>query len=71
MFKNKYFCEHVCHSWLSKSHRAMMISSTGHYIPGGNLMIYSFAFFGREGVPRALNPCDPKDRFAKFLLDAF
>ncbi|EYC07476.1 hypothetical protein Y032_0070g453 [Ancylostoma ceylanicum] len=29
LFKNAHFCEHVCHSWLNRSKRAMALSGTG------------------------------------------
>ncbi|KHJ87987.1 hypothetical protein OESDEN_12224 [Oesophagostomum dentatum] len=28
MFKNAHFCEHVCHSWLNRSKRAMVLSGS-------------------------------------------
>uniref|UniRef100_A0A1I7WE61 Uncharacterized protein n=1 Tax=Heterorhabditis bacteriophora TaxID=37862 RepID=A0A1I7WE61_HETBA len=33
LFKNAHFCEHVCHSWLTRSQRLMVLSSNGIYKP--------------------------------------
>ncbi|VDL78699.1 unnamed protein product [Nippostrongylus brasiliensis] len=34
LFKNAYFCEHVCHSWLNRSKRPLVLTSNGMSMPG-------------------------------------